>query len=254
MLNHPEYAFGIMSKKGFGKSSIIKECCRKNGIEYIDIRLATIQEDDLGGLPRVNGEYYEYKAPKWAHDIAQNPKQKYLLLFDEWNQASPEVLNALFDIILGDVKPDGTVVRRIANIELPKNVGVCVLGNTEEDNQYVTEIPPALSDRVLWLPFENDLQQYKNYLIDKFGKIAVDFFDKFNDISDELNPRNVERFLQLMMSGSILYNKMEFIMMNFVDEDDNAEMVSRLYNFLTKTTVDVKSSQINNAIKRIKEW
>jgi len=251
-LDIPAYAFGIMGTRGFGKSSIVKQCIREKNMKYIDIRLSTITEDDLGGIPRVdkNNKYYEYKAPKWAYDIVSNNKQRYCILLDEYNQASGEVLNALFDLVLGDVMPDGTVQRRIANIILPTHTSVCLLGNTEEDNPYLSEIPKALMDRVLWIPFNANLQDYKKYLCEKFGALGNKFFEEFKDVTTEINPRNVERMLDIMKYDLIVENHMQFIMNNFIDKN-HSELVSRLYNFMINENEINTESELNRKIKDI---
>ena len=46
----------IRGVPGCGKSSIVREICKKRGIEFIDIRLSQLEPCDIMGLPVPNKE------------------------------------------------------------------------------------------------------------------------------------------------------------------------------------------------------
>ena len=88
----------ITGRSGWGKSEMIAQVAEEEGLELVDFRLSEVLPEDIIGIPKVVGEYYEYIPPKWLYEVVNNPEKKYLLFLDEITQGTPEVLNICYKI------------------------------------------------------------------------------------------------------------------------------------------------------------
>lgn len=122
--------FFVQGKAGWGKTQIIKKIAKQFGRSIITVYLDKAMATDLGGIPSNKeneyGDFYtQYALPPWAAVMAENPDQKFLLFFDEMNQATPDVLNALMPIVLEN---------EICGLKF-KNFIVGAAGNFSEENE-----------------------------------------------------------------------------------------------------------------------
>lgn len=245
-LENPQYAFGILGSKGYGKSSIVIQTAEEMGYKVVDIRLSSSDETDVGGLPRViNDEYFDYMPPKWLVDLCKDTDNKYLILLDECNQALPECLNAIFPLILASINGD-KVEKHLAGMKIPNQTAICLLGNTEEDNPFLTELPEALSDRVLWLPFKAEIKYYKDYIVNKYGSLGEEYYNQFSEVNI-LNPRQIDQFLWICQTKLIDNNPIQFIKKNFTEVSDVARDLNIFYEHsdnikLTDKSFDLKKN------------
>ena len=128
--------------------------------------------------------------PDWAAYMLEHKKDKFLLFFDEMNQAQPDVMNALMPIVLKNV---------ICNIQFD-NFMVGAAGNFEDENEEgVSELSGPLKSRfkpiIIWNSgSEDDWKATFKYLHKKwdkeFGKEVIDEFEKRAMLFE--NPRELE--------------------------------------------------------------
>lgn len=144
-------AFFCQGHAGWGKSSVIKQIAKSMGLTILTVYLDKAERTDLGGIPvpvesSVKGQKakLEFAMPTWAQYMYERPQTKFLLFFDEMNQAAPDVLNALMPIVLDN---------EVANYKF-KNFLVGAAGNLAEENDTLNELPGPLRDRfgtpILW--------------------------------------------------------------------------------------------------------
>lgn len=186
--------FFIQGRAGWGKTSIIEDMAKRAGRHVITVYLDKAQATDLGGIPvpvEENGVAKIVNAmPDWAAYMLAHKKDKFLLFFDEMNQAQPDVMNALMPIVLKNV---------ICNIQFD-NFMVGAAGNFAEENEEgISELSGPLKSRfkplIIWNSgTEDDWRSVFKYLHKKwdkeFGKGVVDEFEKRAMLFD--NPRELE--------------------------------------------------------------
>lgn len=161
-------AFFILGHAGWGKTSIIKKIAKEFGLSIITVYLDKALPEDLGGIPALKNEEggassVTYAMPPWAaymyNAMMEDEGKKFLLFFDEMNQASGEVQNTLMPIILE---------RTICGIEF-NNFVIGAAGNYKGENEYLTKLSDPLTSRFggayLW---NEDWSLAIKYLEDKY--------------------------------------------------------------------------------------
>lgn len=137
----------IQSKPGIGKSAKGQAIADKLGMRYLDIRLAMVDETDVGLFPSKTekqiGEvmlaFLEHIVPEWAWEANQIPT---LIHFEELNRASAPVRNAALQLLLE--RAIGT------KFKFNDNVFMMSSGNLgDEDGTDVEEFDAALNNRLI---------------------------------------------------------------------------------------------------------
>lgn len=160
----------IKGAAGIGKTSILETIAKKLGMIYIDLRLPTIDDVDMGLYPVVNRKEIanqninklEHAAPEWAVLPLENPKQNYLIVCEELNRANPSVRNAAMGVLLE---------RRVGwSIKLGSNVFMAATGNLgDKDGTEVEELDFAQKDRFIIIERKPDFSSW----VDDFAKGRV---------------------------------------------------------------------------------
>lgn len=135
--------FFIQGEAGWGKTSIIKKIAKRFGRTIVTVYLDKAVATDLGGIPipvegKSGNAEQKLAMPAWASYMLNRPDEKFLLFFDEMNQAAPDVMNALMPIVLE---------HEICNIRF-KNFFVGAAGNFEHENEgAITQLSGPLKSR-----------------------------------------------------------------------------------------------------------
>ena len=189
-----EEPFFIQGEAGWGKTSIIKDMAKRHKRHVITVYLDKAVATDLGGIPvPVEGEKGQAKIvnamPDWAAYMLEHQDQKFLLFFDEMNQAAPDVMNALMPIVLENV---------ICNIKYD-NFMVGAAGNYENENGAVNELSGPLKSRfkpiIIWETGDDAswkqafTYMHKNW-DDKLSKELINDFEEAASTFE--NPREIE--------------------------------------------------------------
>jgi hypothetical protein len=118
--------------------------------ELIDRRLSQVSEGDIIGLPSTNGEVTRFNPPDWYKRACDNPC--YLFL-DELNRATPEVMQAAFQIVLD---------RELNGWKLHPQTRVLSAINASSAYN-VNEVDPALLDRFWVIDLKPDEQDWLDW-------------------------------------------------------------------------------------------
>jgi hypothetical protein len=114
----------LLGAPGLAKSAIIKSIADKIGAEFVDLRLASMDETDLGVFPYLKdaGPYKvnSHAIPEWA-DLTKDTTKTFIIAFEELNRASKSVRDAALGVLLE---------RRIGpHFMFGANVLMCATGN-----------------------------------------------------------------------------------------------------------------------------
>jgi MoxR-like ATPase len=176
------------------------------GAQLFDIRLTTIEPQDLRGLP-----YYDHAAAKtvWyrPEDLPDDPNEPAVLFLDELTAASPYLQPTVYGLLQE---------RRVGRHLLPGSVFIVAAGNMVEDGAVAYEMGTALADRLVHLHVEASAKDWlEHYAVDQAIHPAVTAFlrarpDLLETTEDSLRrgeiiactPRSWERVSQVMRAVS----------------------------------------------------
>lgn len=135
-LTPPSHNIMLVGKHGVGKSEIITNHYKKNGLKVVPLFLGQMSDPgDLIGLPRFDeSSGRTVFAPPFWHPTDGQP---IVLFLDELNRARNELLQAVMDLTLN---------RTIAGRSLPQGSRVVAAANYGDEYQ-LTDMDPALVSR-----------------------------------------------------------------------------------------------------------
>lgn len=192
-------------KPGIGKTQIAEGLAEFVGGKLYDIRLTTIDPSDLRGLP-----YYDHdeKLTKWyrPEDLPRDAAPAVLFL-DELSAAPEHIQPTVYGLLQE---------RRVGQHVIPDNVMIVAAGNRVEDGAVAYEMGTAISDRLIHLNVEPDLDDWiDNYAVKKglhpavpaFLKVRPDFFETTVQSMEQdhmiaATPRSWDRVSSIMTSIS----------------------------------------------------
>jgi len=223
----------ITSEPGLAKSAMMRSIADKLGFMYIDLRLSTKDETDLGVYPIVDkhSEYdvVKYCIPEWAHE-ANNHKVGVIIHFEELNRCSVNIRNAALGLL--NEKIIGEKFR------FKPHVLMCASGNLgDKDGTDTEDLDSAVNNRLVHishtLTVDDWIDQFANKnmqsTIIEFIRANPDNFYNFSALSLQNEPAfatprswaNFSRFIDMVTGTG------EFI------EDENTKKIVR-----TTATVD----------------
>lgn len=192
----------LHGRPGVGKTQVVQQLANDIGAQLFDLRLTTIEPQDLRGLP-----YYDHDAQKtvWyrPEDLPSDPARPAILFLDELTAASPYLQPTVYGLLQE---------RRVGRHKLPDNVLIIAAGNMVEDGAIAYEMGTALADRLIHLHMQADANDWlENYAGPKGLNPAVTAFlrgrpDLLDTTEDSLRrgqliactPRSWERASQIM--------------------------------------------------------
>ena len=132
---------------GIGKSQVVRQVAKGFGLQVTDRRLSQMSEGDMIGLPSTDGEVTRFNPPSWYKEACDRPM---CLFLDELNRATPEVMQAAFQIVLD---------RELNGWKLHPDTRVFAAINTG-GSYTVNEMDPALLDRFWTIDLTPDAQDW----------------------------------------------------------------------------------------------
>lgn len=241
-----ERDFVTFGEAGWGKTSEIMTMAHKFGYTVITVYLDKAEATDLGGIPipvknDKGRSYVDYLMPAWAAYMIEHPDTKFLLFFDEMNQADPGVQNALMPIVLN---------KTICGVKFD-NYMVAAAGNFSYENSSVNELSGPLKARFkvfTWQTRTSDTWAshfawaHKNY----DDKIGPEIIDKVESLEEYWgSPRDVtlniyDWAVNAKRKGRIL--------------DTPEDIAEDLMENTVYKDADKDSRTLKNAINEFAEW
>jgi len=144
----------LHGRPGVGKTELVQALAQEIGARLCDLRLTTIEPQDLRGLP-----YYDHdqKRTVWyrPEDLPDDPDHPAILFLDELTAAPPSLQPTVYGLLQE---------RRVGRHRLPDNVLVVAAGNSVEDGAVAYEMGTALSDRLVHLIVDASAEDWlRNY-------------------------------------------------------------------------------------------
>ena len=148
----------LHGRPGVGKTQIVAAMAKQIGAQLFDIRLTTIEPQDLRGLP-----YYDHEAQKtvWyrPEDLPDEPGAPAILFLDELTAASPHLQPTVYGLLQE---------RRVGRHVLPDTVFIVAAGNTIDDGAVAYEMGTALSDRLIHIQVTAEAKDWlERYAVDR---------------------------------------------------------------------------------------
>lgn len=167
---------------GIGKSSVIHQTAKELNRVVVDLRLAQLEPTDLRGVPMPNretgrAEWYlpafwptsaredttrtvvdadgkETKVPVKAGECLEGPG---IIFLDEIEKAPVSVKNASLQLVLD---------RMVGSYRLPDDWSIVCAGNREEDGAFSQPLGSALSNRMIHLEIDPDVEAWASWARD----------------------------------------------------------------------------------------
>ncbi|MFN4056694.1 MAG: ATP-binding protein [Roseinatronobacter sp.] len=145
----------LHGRPGVGKTEIVQALAQRIGAKLYDLRLTTIEPQDLRGLP-----YFDHAAAKtiWyrPEDLPDTDAPAVLFL-DELTAAAPSLQPTVYGLLQE---------RRVGRHVLPDQVLIVAAGNRVEDGAIAYDMGSALSDRLVHMIVQAHPDDWlKNYAV-----------------------------------------------------------------------------------------
>jgi len=144
----------FLGRKGTGKTQIALQAIKESGYKVNYINLSVLERSDLSGFPDINSssDIINYKSPYYLPPL-QNSKPDQVILFDELDKASPEIMAPLLEIL------------QFKTINgKPINVASCILtGNLMNEGAYSNMISTAILDRMAKYVLQFNLDKWLDW-------------------------------------------------------------------------------------------
>lgn len=167
---------------GIGKSQVVRQVATYFNLAVIDRRLSQMTEGDMIGLPSTDGEVTRFNPPDWFKNACTKP---FCLFLDELNRATPEVMQAAFQIVL-DRELNGWKLHPETRVYAAINHSAAYT---------VNEMDPALLDRFWTIDLTPTVEDWLSWArAGNIHEFVVDFIagnEKWLDSPKDIEPGKV---------------------------------------------------------------
>lgn len=247
----------IRGDHGIGKSAIVRQLSNHFKLPLIDVRLSQREAGDVIGLPLLEEGVTKFCPPDWVMRACREPV---VLFLDELNRATPEVQQAVFELVLD---------RRMQGNELHPGTRVFSAINLSQKYQ-TNEMDPALLDRFFVIDFDPTPDDWFDYA--KKTGINQDLISFLRDKPSRLDPKPGEDSSAVTASRRS-WEKFDAAAKNaglydaYLSEDQNAKALmfqmangfigssisSQLIDWMIRTTEFVKPEEIMNNYEKVRD-
>lgn len=135
---------------GIGKSQVVRQVASAFKLPVIDRRLSQMTEGDMVGLPSTDGEVTRFNPPDWYKRACETPVALFL---DELNRATPEVMQAAFQVVL-DRELNGWKLHPETRVYAAVNASAAYTVNEMDpallDRFWTIDLTPTVADWLAW--------------------------------------------------------------------------------------------------------
>lgn len=145
----------LHGRPGVGKTELVQTLADRVGAQLYDLRLTTIEPQDLRGLP-----YYDHDTAKtvwYRPEDLPDTDAPAILFLDELTAAAPSLQPTVYGLLQE---------RRVGRHRLPPSVMIVGAGNQVEDGAIAYEMGTAISDRLIHMIVQANAEDWLvNYAI-----------------------------------------------------------------------------------------
>ena len=207
------YPVLIRGRHGIGKSTVVYQYAKQNGLPVVERRASQMTEGDLLGLPDLDDttiagqKITKFCAPDW---LAQACNEPVVLFLDEVDRATVEVRQGIFELCDS---------RKIAGHTLhPDTLIFAAVNGGQHGAQYqVGEMDPAELDRYTVFDVEPTVEDWLSWAGDNVAKAIWDFINNNHqhlEHSDDYEPNKVypsrrswERLSQTLVKANVKWEQ-----------------------------------------------
>ena len=145
----------LHGRPGVGKTELVQTLAQRIGAGLYDLRLTTIEPQDLRGLP-----YFDHAAKKtvwYRPEDLPDTDTPAILFLDELTAAAPALQPTIYGLLQE---------RRVGRHRLPASVMIVAAGNRVEDGAIAYDMGTALSDRLIHMIVQANAEDWvKHYAV-----------------------------------------------------------------------------------------
>jgi hypothetical protein len=145
----------LHGRPGVGKTELVQTLAERIGAQLYDLRLTTIEPQDLRGLP-----YYDHSTAKtvwYRPEDLPDSEAPAILFLDELTAAAASLQPTVYGLLQE---------RRVGRHRLPASVMIVAAGNQVEDGAIAYDMGTALSDRLIHMIVQANAEDWlANYAI-----------------------------------------------------------------------------------------
>ena len=231
----------VFGKSGYGKSAAVDEYAKETGKTVVEINLALELPENIGGIPsKLKDGYFTKLLDAKLEPIFETEGDNYIIFFDEINQGSPEVFNALYGITHPDPKMRNWAGHNIGKAQI---VACGNLSDGTDGTVYLNELPTPLLNRFFCFRLKPDNKSTLDYLKTKYKNIpqVARYISTMQD--NDIAPRDIDLALEILnfnMDSMFLESKL------------GESLTAKLYD-IQKKAKDLDPSQIIKNAHKIKK-
>lgn len=203
----------IFGKPGIGKTQILQKIADEYGYNILNLRLSTLNVEDIIGIPLPNGSWI---IPK---NILKLNEKKSILFLDEFNMGNSNIMPAIFNLI--------DRIELINGFKLNNDVIIIAASNKPNQNIYAKELAIPLRNRFVYIEYEPEISGFLNYLSNnfKYDKIS---YNRYTEIDKKVYENNLN--LRQILIAYLNENKN---MLHYEDNKYYNEIIDEIYSFPT---------------------
>lgn len=145
----------LHGRPGVGKTEVVQTLAQRIGAPLFDLRLTTIEPQDLRGLP-----YFDHATARtvwYRPEDLPDTDGPAILFLDELTAAAPALQPTVYGLLQE---------RRVGRHRLPPSVMIVAAGNRIEDGAVAYDMGTALSDRLIHMSVQADPEDWlRNYAL-----------------------------------------------------------------------------------------
>jgi hypothetical protein len=170
----PDISVLMRGPTGIGKSDVARDMAKLLGLPYIDVRGASMSEDQISGFPDITTSTQvgaaTYVLPSWYIRACKEPC---VINLDEFNRAMSSVMSGFFQIVL-DRELGNNVAGEPWKLHPETRVFACINEGSEYD---VNDINPALLRRFWTVDVEASNLEWADWADkrEEISRVLVEF-------------------------------------------------------------------------------
>ena len=238
----------IRGPHGIGKSQCVYQLADHFGLPMMERRLSQMTDGDMIGVLDDDDSYVvggrkatEFRPPRWLLECVEQP---HVIFLDEINRATPEVMQAAFQLVLD---------REIAGVKIHPDSRIFAAVNASAEYQ-VNEMDPALRDRFFIVDLQPTTEDWLEWAKDRLDGALCEFIRqnpqhlecRENVEADRITPsrRSWERVNHALVTAGVVDKKF--------DRQISAEDILDKWNAKVKGKVKAApQEQLNGVLEKV---